>query len=171
MRHLNDAKTGRLDTHLCRAIRLYGEEHFFVEIIDNATTQQELTQKEYYWINYYNSVNNGYNETNNQLKCGGNTYQSKTEAEMEVIKAKIRTTKMSDKNPNHRKVIQIDLVTGEKTIFGSMQEGARYHGVANKDFIAKRCNGLIKTPYHNRYVFEDYNEDISTIPDECKGVE
>lgn len=73
---------------------------------------------------------------------------------MDIIKEKIRQTKMGDRNPNHRKVIQTDLLTGEQIIFGSMQEGARYHKVKNKAFIYKQ---IIK-PYHNRYMFEDYKE-------------
>ena len=157
-RHLNDAMSNRLDTHFCRAIRLYGPEHFSVEVIDTANSQEGLNQKEHNWIIFYSSVKNGYNETDSILKSGGNTYLSKTEEEMNDIKEKIRQTKLGDKNPNHRKVIQTDILTGETMIFGSMQESARYHKVKNKAFIAKRCNGEIKVPYHNRYMFEDYNE-------------
>lgn len=157
-RHLNDAMSNRLDTHFCRAIRKYGPEHFHYKIIDTAQSQEELNQKEHYWINYYNSVENGYNETDSILKCGGNTYLNKTKEEMDIIKEKIRQTKMGDRNPNHRKVIQTDLLTGEQIIFGSMQEGARYHKVKNKAFIQKRCDQQITKPYHNRYMFEDYKE-------------
>lgn len=157
-RHLNDALSNRLDTHLCRAIRKYGPENFYVEEIDEASSQNELNQKEHYWINYYDSLHIGYNETDSVLKCGGNTYINKTEEEMENIKEKIRQTKMGEKNPNHRKVIQTDLITGEKIIFGSMQEGARYHGVKSKTFIQRRCDGELTIPYHHRYIFEDYKE-------------
>lgn len=113
-RHLNDALSNRLDTHFCRAIRKYGPEHFYVETIDAASNKNELNEKEHYWINYYNSVENGYNETDSMVRCGGNTYLSKTEEEMNDIKEKIRKTKIGDKNPNHRKVIQTDIITGEK---------------------------------------------------------
>ena len=89
-RHIDDALSGRLDTYLARAIREYGAENFKIELIDTATTQEELTQKEYYWINYYDAVHTGYNETDSILKCGGNTYLSKTPEEMEIIKEKIR---------------------------------------------------------------------------------
>ena len=89
-RHINDALNNILDTHFARAIRKYGKENFIIEQIDTAQTQEELNQKEQYWIQYYNSVNEGYNETDAISKCGGNTYQSKTEEEMEVIKEKIR---------------------------------------------------------------------------------
>ena len=157
-RHINDALSNRLDTHLCRAIRKYGPENFCIEEIDTASSQEELNQKEHDWINYYDSLHTGYNETNSMLKCGGNTYINKTKEEMDDIKEKIRQSKMGEKNPNHRKVIQTDLITGEQIIFGSMQEGARYHGVKNKAFIQKRCNKEITTPYHKRYMFEDYKE-------------
>ena len=54
-----------------------------IKEIDTANTQEELNEKEQYWIKYYNSVIDGYNETDAISKCGGNTYQSKTEKEME----------------------------------------------------------------------------------------
>lgn len=66
----------------------YGKENFIIEQIDTAQTQDELNKKEQYWIQYYNSVENGYNETDAVSKCGGNTYQSKTEEEMKILKKK-----------------------------------------------------------------------------------
>ena len=62
-RHINDAINNIIDTHFARAIRKYGKENFIIEEIDTATTQEELTEKEKYWIQYYNAVNEGYNET------------------------------------------------------------------------------------------------------------
>nr|DAN84845.1 MAG TPA: intron associated endonuclease [Caudoviricetes sp.] len=35
-RHIQDAVSNRLDTHLARAIRKYGKEHFHIEVIDTA---------------------------------------------------------------------------------------------------------------------------------------
>ena len=101
-RHINDALNNIIDTHFARAIRKYGKENFQIEIIDTAQNQNELNEKERYWIQYYNSVKEGYNETDAISKCGGNTYQSKTEEEMEVIKEKIRQTKIGAKNPMAR---------------------------------------------------------------------
>ena len=75
-RHISDAMNNILDTHFARAIRKYGPDNWKIESIDTAETQEELNQKEQYWINYYNSVIEGYNETNAISKCGGNTYQS-----------------------------------------------------------------------------------------------
>lgn len=73
-RHINDALNNILDTHFARAIRKYGKDSFIIEKIDSANSQEELTQKEQYWIQYYNSVQEGYNETDATAKCGGNTY-------------------------------------------------------------------------------------------------
>ena len=106
-RHINDALNNILDTHFARAIRQYGAESFTIEVIDTATDQNELNKKEQYWIQYYDSVNKGYNETDAISKCGGNTYQSKTKEEMENIKEKIRVSKFGAKNPMARKIKRI----------------------------------------------------------------
>ena len=45
-RHINDAMHNVLDTHFARAIRKYGPDSWQLEVIDNATTQDELNQKE-----------------------------------------------------------------------------------------------------------------------------
>ena len=103
-RHINDAMNNILDTHFARAIRKYGKNNFIIEKIDTAENQNELNNKEQYWIQYYNSVKEGYNETDAINKSGGNTYQSKTEKEMEVIKEKIRETKLGNKNPMAKKI-------------------------------------------------------------------
>ena len=68
-RHINDALNNILDTHFARAIKKYGKENFVIEEIDTANTQEELNKKEQYWIKYYDSVINGYNETDAISKC------------------------------------------------------------------------------------------------------
>lgn len=47
------------------AVRTYGSENFLNEIIDYASSREELNEKEKYWISYYNSNNKekGYNRT------------------------------------------------------------------------------------------------------------
>lgn len=153
-RHLNDAVSNRLNTHLARAIRKYGTDKFIYEEIDSANSQDELNLKEQYWIRYFNSVEDGYNETDAISKCGGNTYKSKTPDEMEEIKEKIRQTKLGDKNPRHERIFAINILTGEKTIYGSMCECARKLGFPHHQGISRRCRGLIKTPYKKQWLFE-----------------
>ena len=158
-RHLNDALNNILDTHLARAIRKYGKDSFIIEEIDNAQTQDELNQKEQYWIRYYNSVKDGYNETDAISKCGGNTYQSKTEKEMEVIKEKIRQTKIGAKNPMARKVKRTNILTGEIDYFDTVISCAKACGIQNgKTSITTRLNGQIKSPYKKTWIFEYYDK-------------
>ena len=158
-RHLNDALNNILDTHLARAIRKYGKDSFIIEEIDNAQTPDELNQKEQYWIRYYNSVNEGYNETDAISKSGGNTYQSKTEEEMEVIKEKIRQTKLGAKNPMARKIKRTNIITNEVDIFDTIISCAKACGIQNgKTSITDRLNGKIKSPFKKTWTFEYYDE-------------
>ena len=118
-RHQIDALHNVLDTHFARAIRYYGVENFKAEIIDTATTQNELTEKEYYWIHFYNATQNGYNENEDKTKCGGNTYKNKTPEELEKIKEKIRESKIGGKNPQATGVKCKNINTNEEYHFGS----------------------------------------------------
>lgn len=158
-RHINDALNNILDTHFARAIRKYGKDNFIIEQIDQAQTQDELNKKEQYWIQYYNSVQNGYNETDAISKSGGNTYQSKTEKEMEVIKEKIRQTKLGAKNPMAKKIKRINIITNEIDIFDTVISCAKACGIKNgKTSITTRLNGQVKSPYKDTWIFEYYNE-------------
>lgn len=158
-RHLSDALNNVLDTHLARAIRKYGKDSFIIEEIDNAQTQDELNQKEQYWIRYYNSVKEGYNETDAISKCGGNTYQSKTKEEMEVIKDKLRQAKIGANNPMARKIKRTNIITNEVDIFDTIISCAKACGIQNgKTSITTRLNGQVKSPYKKTWIFEYYDE-------------
>lgn len=64
--HRRESLRDRFQTHLYRAIRLYGWDNFQKEIIDTAETKEEANQKEIYWISFYHSFEDhekGYNET------------------------------------------------------------------------------------------------------------
>ena len=158
-RHINDALNNVLDTHFARAIRKYGKDSFTIEQIDTASNQEELNKKEQYWIHYYNSVNEGYNETDAISKCGGNTYQSKTKEEMKVIKEKIRQTKIGSKNPMAKKIKRTNIQTGEIDIFDTIISCAKACGITNgKTSISTRLNGQVKSPFKKMWIFEYYDE-------------
>ena len=158
-RHINDAMNNILDTHFARAIRKYGKDNFIIEEIDFANNQNELNKKEQYWIRYYDSIYNGYNETDAISKCGGNTYLSKTKEEMDVIKEKIRQTKLGDKNPMAKKIKRINIITNEIDIFDTIISCAQACGIKNgKTSITTRLNGEIKSPFKKQWIFEYYDE-------------
>lgn len=157
-RHKQDALSGRLDTHFARALRKYGVKNFIAEIIDTAESQEELTQKEYYWIGYYHACENGYNETHDMFKCGGNTYLNKSEQEIQQIFSKIRESKIGGKNPAAKKIKCKNIVTNEELFFDSLSECQQFFGESNHNFITRRCLGKTKCLYNQEWAFA-YAED------------
>ena len=61
--HLSAARCGRGYT-IGKAIRKYGEENFYIELLEECLAS-ELNEREMYWIAFYNSTDNkcGYNIT------------------------------------------------------------------------------------------------------------
>lgn len=156
-RHKTDALNNVVNTHFARAIREYGIDSFVAEIIDTAETQEELNRREQYWIHYYNSIEEGYNETDATEKCGGNTYQSKTPEELLVIRKKISESKMGGKNPQAVGVKCKSVKTGNELHFTSQAEMRDYFGESNHQFVSRRCLGKIKCLYRDEWMiaFED----------------
>lgn len=120
--HKEQAKSGKRCRAIHHAIRKYGIENFTVEQIDLAVSQEELNEKERYWIEFYDSTNRdkGYNLTD-----GGNYFKM-----VESVKIKISEfakTRIGDKNPrygvpmtleNRLKISAVNkLRTGEKNSF------------------------------------------------------
>lgn len=166
-RHIQDAMSERLDTHFARAIRKYGAENFIVEVIDTAYTQEELTQKERYWIREYDSIRHGYNETDATCKCGGNTYMSKSKLEMLSIGDRIRESKLGSKNPHSRKIKCRNEGTGEELFFDTVKECQEYFGEKHHRFITTRTNhqarGLYLTEWNFAYQDEPYAEMVERV--------
>lgn len=61
--HKNDYQKSRCEKRpLYDAMNKYGIEHFYIELIEEVPIEQ-LSSREIYWIDYYNSYKNGYNAT------------------------------------------------------------------------------------------------------------
>lgn len=159
---MTDSINWNLDTHFARAIRKYGKDAFDVEIIDMASTQEELNEKEKYWIQYYSSVSNGYNETDASFKCGGNTYRSKSEDELRKIGLLLSESKSGIKNPNAKSIKCFNMLSGEEIEFGTVKECQNYFGEKHHRFITTRVTHKTKSPYRGiwkiAYVNDDYQE-------------
>ena len=62
-KHIYDAAlTNSKNRPLYNAINKYGIQHFFITEIESCNIE-ELSEREKYWITYYNSYYNGYNAT------------------------------------------------------------------------------------------------------------
>lgn len=160
LRHMSDAISGRLDTKFACAIRKYGVENFSVETIDTAESKEELDQKEIYWIHFYDSIKTGYNS----VEGGGdtNTYQYKTDEEMEVIKEKIRQTKIGGKNPNATKIKAKNVLTGEELVFDSCAECQSYFNETQHNFITRRISHQTKFVYQGAWIFSYFDQPYIT---------
>lgn len=162
-RHINDAINNILNTHFARAIRKYGKENFYIEMIDSAETQDELNLKEQYWIRYFNSVNNGYNETDALFKCGGNTYASKSKDEIDKISKKIKVSKLGGNNPKARRIKCKNINTNQELHFNSASECKKYFNETNHNFVIRRCMKSVRSPYKQEWLiaYEENDYDFA----------
>lgn len=152
-RHQSDALNNVLNTHFARAIRKYGVDAFKIEEIDKASNQDELNQKEAYWIGKYNAIEEGYNETDSIVKSGGNTYAGKTPNELNTIKQKLSDSKKGGKNPNATKIKCRNEKTQKELHFDSIAEAVDYFKESNHSFITSRCKGETKCLYKQEWNF------------------
>ena len=89
-------------TLLKRAVQKYGKENFLKEIIDSAKNQDELNEKELFWIIKLDSTNKdiGYNllkgAKNSGIFCGGIPWNKGKKTPPEVIK-KLRESHLGNK--------------------------------------------------------------------------
>ena len=122
--------------HIRRAIRKYGADAFTIEQIDTAETQQELNQKEKYWIAFYNSTETGYNETAGGE--GGNTYLRLSEARLDETRQKISKALSGRNNGNSNQIKCKSVITGDEHFFETLTACLEFFGVQNKEMIMKR---------------------------------
>ena len=174
------------DTKFYRAIRKYGKENFIIEKIDESDNQEDLDEKEFYWINYYNSVNNGYNTKNCKGKCGGDTLSNHPNKKQ--ISEKIRKSKIGNKNPmriygglkgskngmygkrgkevpSHKECVAVNIKTNEAILFDTLSDLKEYYNVTTLGMVSNRCSGKTKSDY-NGYKFlykDDYDKSATTI--------
>lgn len=78
--HIRDSrKVEKEQRKLYRAIKKYGEDSFYVDLLEDQIDESILSQKEIDYINKYDSYNNGYNST---LGGDGSRYIEQTDEEI-----------------------------------------------------------------------------------------
>lgn len=142
------------DTKFYRAVRKYGRENFYVELLDTANSQEELNEKEFYWIQKLNTVKNGYNSLNLKGKCGGDTLTN--HPNLQEIRKHLSQQKLGANNPRSKPVKATNVLTGEVFVYGSAGECVRELGFSSHTSITRRCSGVVKTkrPYKGKWLFE-----------------
>lgn len=83
----NYIQPSELNKTLYRAFEKYGKENFTFEILEECQ-KEELSEKEKFWIDYYNTYKDGYNETTGgECSCGEeNPNHKMTENEIKNIR-------------------------------------------------------------------------------------
>lgn len=78
--HLSAARNGK-DYIIGKAIRKYGENKFYIELLEECTIE-ELNEREKYWIAFFNSTDNrsGYN-----ISTGGNVIRTTKELNKDIV--------------------------------------------------------------------------------------
>lgn len=191
VRHCKEARK-LAPSALDRAIFKYGQQNFKVELIEECKDNKKLNERERYWIKFFNSTNRSirYNLTDGGE--GSNTYKYKTEAEMNEIRKKIGNSNKGKNNGNHTSVKAININTNEVIHFDILKDCLEYFNIKNKGMVIDRCKHIARYYFRKEWNFAYENEDfqndleirtkfnwrdrindkcVSTIPDECKGVE
>ena len=127
-------------TIINKAIKKYGRKNFSREIIENCETKEKLSEREKYWISYYNAVEspNYYNITDGG--DGGNYYYTYTEEQKKAFSEKvIKHTKgiinIGENNPMAKKVICLN----NMKIFNTVKEASKYANLKSSSGIARCC--------------------------------
>lgn len=138
--HKSDLRGGiHHNKHLQNAWNKYGEDNFSFEILEECE-RELLNSREQYWINYYDSFNNGYNFDN-----GGNGVYGYKHTEEEINKMRLIQNPIC--------VLQFDLdFNFVNKYIGGVSHIKKELGYT-KEVITARCEKLQKTmtPYKESY--------------------
>lgn len=157
-RHINDAyKNPESAYHLQRAIRKYGSDKFSIVQIDSANTRSELNEKEKYWISYYNSIVDGYNEASGGE--GGNTYAGLSEERLNKIKKQISLKNSGINNGMSKQIKCKSIYTDNEYHFNTLTECLKFFNMKSKGFILSRVRKENKILWRNEWLFA-FEDDI-----------
>jgi hypothetical protein len=93
--HIRDSRKKRCeDRALYSAIKKYGENSFFIELLEDGIEEALLEEREIYYINKYNSYKNGYNCS---LGGDGKRYITWTDAQVLKIYSKHKSIRKAAK--------------------------------------------------------------------------
>lgn len=163
--HLAQANNGS-DLAIHQAIRKYGEDNFEWSIIDQAYNQEDLDEKEIYWIDYYDTYkSSGYN-----MAHGGQFNLSDCPDEMSAMRGG-REFLVFDLDGNFvRETISqtafaeengVSVKTVNHVLMGKKNSTCGYVLIFKDEFSEDKLSGIIKR-VRNRpfYVFNKRNADF-----------
>jgi group I intron endonuclease len=129
----NDPKYFGSGKILKQAIKKYGIDNFIKEIIEECYSEQQWLEREIYWIDYYNAINEGYN-----IALGGNGGDtiSNNPNKMVIYEKK----KVTDDNKS-----EIDKLNRNQKISDSLKETWVKKRIDNPESIVERNKKISQT--------------------------
>ena len=135
-------KDPRYEYPLSRALRKYGIENFSFEIIEECAIEQ-LNERERYWVSYYDSFYNGYNQT-----LGGDSPKNAPKDNIIGVIRDLENTDMYHKEIAEKWNISQEMVQGINTGRYWFQENKKYplqkkhkgksHHIINNQIVDKQ---------------------------------
>lgn len=154
--------------HLQRSWNKYGEDAFVFEILERCDNNDKAYQREKYWIDYYDSFENGYNM--NEGGTGGLGYKHTEEDRKRMSEIKKEQMKnssarqlLSEKHKILKPIIQVDLVTRNKKLWNDCYEIENTIGFSRKNIL--KCANK-KNIYSNGSLWffaDDYSDDFDIL--------
>lgn len=151
-RHISKAQLKNPTTKIHRAIKKYGSDNFSIDLLEECTSQEQLTEREYFWMCELDSVSNGYNINNTAAKCGGDTLQN--HPKLKEIGLKISKSVTGGNNHRAVKVKAIDVTENKEYIFDQLMDCVRELELKTHKNITRITLGGKKSPYKGRWLFE-----------------
>ena len=176
-----NTKDGSYEHALKRAIRKYGVSNFSIEQLETSNDKRHLAEQEKYWIQYYDSFENGYNMTEGgeepPLNIGINSpFVTHTEEEVEKIKQLLRDTKIQYKDI--ATMFDYDSSTIERINYGKLwrndSEAYPIRKESSREYQKERAlniiNDLLYTNLTQKKIAEKYGCARTTVTAINRGV-
>lgn len=158
---------------LSRGIRKYGEEAYELIILESELTKEQLNERERYWIKFYDTYFNGYNQT-----IGGNnpTKPIFTEEKIDIVIEMLKDESYSYKDIMKKTGISMTHIYNINTGKRRKKEDLKYpirkpntKGTRNIKFSQEECIKIHEEILKNNKTFKeiakDFNCSDSTIRD------
>ena len=129
------------------AINKYGKENFYYEVLEKNINEEEIDEKEIYYINLYNSYENGYNSTR-----GGDTRTISSIQDVEKFK------KMHQQHISYKKIAKEFNVNTQTVVRTAAALGLKRVRKVTKDYLIN--NKDIKT---NKDMAKELDVSTATI--------
>ena len=144
--HINTYK----NTYFYNSIHKYGASNFILEVIEDNVDNDKLDEREIYWIAYYDSYKNGYNETIGGNGTRGYIFTDSDKLKMSINMKKAWKTSTKLNSPERNKKISNALINKPKSL---------EHRKKLSEFAKNRTNS--KNPFYGKHHSKKSKELVS----------